>query len=675
MIRRRGRRLGTVGTAILLMSGAVFVSGSGAAAVPSAVRLHFANGAGSFSYGTTVQNLTTGKNSCVINSAQPVMVLSSSGTQSAPGLVPDGIGVKGAPSSGNGSPCGQVSSGEVLKLTPGSALGARLFTGVRLDLEMTGNALVQLTFSHGTTSALYQLQTGTSVTPDQTSEPGYDTVAPYLVSSGPGDQIDACAAASSSGPNNTIFDNCEWTVLPGFSFDHISISTNLGTVALEGSSDFGGDPNYDSLFYVANSPPVANNDTVVTNEDTAVSGNVLTNDTDPDGNPLSATKLTDPAHGSLTFASTGAFTYTPALDYNGSDSFTYSASDGTDSSNATVSITVNAVNDPPVAQSGSVTTPEDTSVNITVATDVDSTQINSSCTGASGGTITDNGDGTITFLPPLNFNGTITLTCTATDDKGATSQGSATITVGVTPVNDPPVATNDTAEVNQNASVNIPVLANDTDVDGDALQATNISAVSPAGSTVVVNPDQTVSYSPPAGYTGAGSFTYQASDGTALSNTATVSVTVFPVMCSTDTVSTSDGGTSGSFTRLSDAFDCKRYTLQASDTDHTVLFEPTGTATVIYRGFVSLGPEPAPGAGGSGVLPLLLRYDPAGGTNYKPVQWCISPQFDSNGVVTSATLPTGETWCIASADTHGVDNGNVETIWQVYGQDDPKFIR
>ena len=152
---------------------------------------------------------------------------------------------------------------------------------------------------------------------------------PYTVSSSPGDTTDACAAPNSSGPNSGPNDNCEWTVQPGFNFDTVTLTTvSAGTVAVEGSNDFGNNPNFDTLFYLSNGAPTPTNDTVTTNEDTAVSGNVLTNDSDPDGNPLSASLVTGPSHGTLSLAGTGAFTYTPAPNYHGPDSFTYAASDG-----------------------------------------------------------------------------------------------------------------------------------------------------------------------------------------------------------------------------------------------------------------------------------------------------------------------------------------------------------
>src|SRR5262249_28767132 len=103
---------------------------------------------------------------------------------------------------------------------------------------------------------------------------------------------------------------------------------------------------------VLNNPPVANNDAYSTNEDTALTvaaPGVLANDTDADGDPLTAVFVAGPGHGTVTLNSNGSFTSTPTANYNGPDSFTYKANDGkADSNVATVSITVTAVNDAPV---------------------------------------------------------------------------------------------------------------------------------------------------------------------------------------------------------------------------------------------------------------------------------------------------------------------------------------
>ena len=117
-----------------------------------------------------------------------------------------------------------------------------------------------------------------------------------------------------------------------------------------------------------NHPPVAVNDSYSTNEDTTLSvtaPGVLANDTDVDGNPLTAVLVAGPSHGTLTLNANGSFTYVPAANYNGPDSFTYRANDGTANSNtATVSITVNPVNDPPVAVNDGYSVNQDTILSV-----------------------------------------------------------------------------------------------------------------------------------------------------------------------------------------------------------------------------------------------------------------------------------------------------------------------
>ena len=212
----KSKRLAILVATVMVATVGGFAFTLGAGAAPGEIRLHLGSDGRSFKYDTTTQNLTTQSNNCKINSSQPLIALTSTGSQSAPGLASDSIGVKGSPNSGNGTPCSQVDGTESLTFRAGSTLSGRTFTGVRLDLEMTGNAIVKLTFANGSQNAVYQLQTGTSISSAQSSEVGYDTTVPYTVSSGPGDTVDACAAPNSSGPNSGPNDNCEWTVQAGF---------------------------------------------------------------------------------------------------------------------------------------------------------------------------------------------------------------------------------------------------------------------------------------------------------------------------------------------------------------------------------------------------------------------------------------------------------------------------
>ena len=119
-------------------------------------------------------------------------------------------------------------------------------------------------------------------------------------------------------------------------------------------------------------PPTAGNDggggTFATSEDgtlTVPAPGVLGNDVDPDGDPLTAVLVTGPAHGTLTFNPDGSFVYTPAANYAGPDSFTYTVSDGDQTSApATVTLTVNPVNDPPTAVANTYSLGEDHTLSV-----------------------------------------------------------------------------------------------------------------------------------------------------------------------------------------------------------------------------------------------------------------------------------------------------------------------
>ncbi len=650
-----------------------------ASAAPSYVRLHLGTDALRFSLGSATQPITVGKNSCAINSPETLIDLSSVGNQPAPGLSNYGLGIKGSPSSGNGSPCAQVDPAERLIMKPGTNLPGRTFKSLRFDVEMTGNAIVVITVARGLSNEVYKLQTGNNIQSAQSSESDYDTSAPYFASSTMTDNVDACASPNSSGPNSAGNDNCQWTITPSFNFDTITLTTEVGTVTLEGAGDFANNPAFDSLFELSNAAPSAVDDNVITNEDTAITFNVLTNDLDGDGDGLTVTGNGDPTYGTLSFASPGSFTYTPDPgEHVGSDSFTYNVSDGIDGSTATVNIIVTPVNDPPESISGEAETPEETAVTIVVATDIDSTVLTATCTSVpSGGSIVDNGDGSITFTPPLNFNGGVTITCSVVDDQGAATATSAVVTVGVTPVNDAPVAVVDTGEIDQDLNVLIDVLSNDTDIEFDTLSvslAAVTGSVSPANGSAVVE-GTSIRYTPNPTFSGTDSFTYRAFDGDAYSNLAIVTVNVCTVGAVTDQDGQVGQDVEATFVLLSETDACKQYAVDAVkvdpvDGESSVLFTPSGGEKVNYRGYLSFEPQ---AASVTGPLSLLLEYDPLGGEAFKPVRWCINPQFDGAGDVTTATLPTGETWCIAGETSRGDINGEAVTVWQVFGYDDPKF--
>jgi len=209
-----------------------------------------------------------------------------------------------------------------------------------------------------------------------------------------------------------------------------------------------------------------------------LNANVRGNDTDDHG-IRSSLLVSGPAHGALVFNADGSFSYTPAPNFNGDDSFTYKDNDGQyDSNVATVHIHVNAINDPPVANPDSYTTNEDTTAVgnvLTNDTDVDGDTLTASLvTGVSHGTLTLNPNGTFSYTPNLNYNGPDSFTYQASDGHGGTA--TATVSFTVTPVNDNPVCTAVTPSISEiwppNHQMVAVTLSGATDVEGNTVTFT-----------------------------------------------------------------------------------------------------------------------------------------------------------------------------------------------------------
>jgi hypothetical protein len=284
------------------------------------------------------------------------------------------------------------------------------------------------------------------------------------------------------------------------------------------------DPSNTDVVKGPNHPPVANAQSVTTNEDTSAAITLTGSDVDGDALMFS---YVQPAHGMLSGAGP-ILTYTPASNYNGPDSFTFSVGDGTATSAvALVSITVTAVNDAPVATTGlSVVTAEDTAKPITLsATDVDSASLNFTVmAGPSHGTLTGVAPN-LTYTPTANYYGSDSFTFAVSD--GSLDSNVATVTITVNSVNDPPVAANESYSVLQDSVLTVAapgLLANDTDVDSGSLTAVLVSA--PTSGTLSLNANGSFTYTPNPGFSGPDSFTYKANDGSLDSNVATASVTV-----------------------------------------------------------------------------------------------------------------------------------------------------
>ena len=270
-----------------------------------------------------------------------------------------------------------------------------------------------------------------------------------------------------------------------------------------------------------NDAPVADGQPVSTDEDTPL--DVALTGSDVEGSALAFTVVGGPAHGALS-GTAPDLTYTPAADFNGADSFTFRANDGAlDSSVATVSITVNPVNDAPTADSQSVSTDEDAPLAVTLAgSDVEGSALGYIITALPAhGTLTGTAPALI-YTPIPDFNGGDSFTFTAYDD--ASNSETATVSITVNPVNDAPVAGIQWASTAEDAPLAVTLAG--SDVEGSALAFTVVGG--PAhGALSGTAPD--LIYTPAADFNGDDSFTFQASDGALDSSVATVSITVNPV--------------------------------------------------------------------------------------------------------------------------------------------------
>ena len=270
------------------------------------------------------------------------------------------------------------------------------------------------------------------------------------------------------------------------------------------------------------------------------------------------TAITSPTNGTLTLDDNGtpndptddSFDYTPNPDYTGADSFTYSICDADgDCDQATVNITVDSVNDNPIAADDGVSLDEDTNITVDVLAndnfggDGPSTgtitlvtpATNGSVTLNDGGTPLDPTDDTFDYTPNADYNGADSFTYEICDSNGDCDP--ATVSITVNAVDDNPIAVDDAASVDEDASVNITVLDNDT-FGGDGPSTGTITLVSgTTNGTISLNnngslsdpTDDSFDYTPNADYNGPDSFTYEICDADGDCYSATVNITVNPI--------------------------------------------------------------------------------------------------------------------------------------------------
>ena len=253
--------------------------------------------------------------------------------------------------------------------------------------------------------------------------------------------------------------------------------------------------------------------------------------TDVDGDSVTLIGATAGA-GTVTMNPNGTINYTPTANFNGTDTITYTLRDTNNAiTTASVGVTITPQNDAPtiVGKPDQMVAEDTTLANIDVltgASDVDGDPLIVSAASAGNGTVAINADGTLNYTPGADFNGFDTVHYTVSDSKGGAVQGM--FNVNVTPANDAPVAgiAPDRAVSEDGSYLNIQVLPSASDVDGDTLSVTSVSATI---GTVSVNADNTIAYVPPADYNGTDTVTYAISDGNGGTATGTFTMTVTPI--------------------------------------------------------------------------------------------------------------------------------------------------
>lgn len=320
---------------------------------------------------------------------------------------------------------------------------------------------------------------------------------------------------------------------------HIDYRSNPGFIGTDQFTYRDGDgvatSNWATVTVTVKDVPVANNDSAVTTNQKAVVINVLKNDTDPGGKPLTVdpAALTQPAHGGVMLNPDQTITYIPLTSFVGTDTFTYRATNGTNDSNvATVSVEVDAGDPPPVAYDDYAHTTINIAVDIPILTNDLHLQNRTlsvksgSLTAPAHGSVILLPDNRVHYTPAPNFQGRDQFTYQATD--GVNDSNIAHVVVDVDAINHPPVAVGDTAQTPAGTMAVIDVLANDSDPDGDSFHVNAILQRPAHGSVGFQYGTNKLQYFPDSGFVGQDTFTYNdVDDGGLTSNEVAVTVTVY----------------------------------------------------------------------------------------------------------------------------------------------------
>ncbi len=334
-----------------------------------------------------------------------------------------------------------------------------------------------------------------------------------------------------------------------------------------------------------NTAPEAVDDAVTTYVNIPMSYDVIDNDHDDDGDKLTISAKTDGEHGTVEIVD-NKIKYIPESDYKGTDTFTYTISDGKGHSDtATVTVTIEDVtaNQAPEAADDAFTTYVNTAMTYDVVDndhddDGDTLTISEKTDGSNG--IVEIENNKIKYIPNTGYTGTDTFTYTISDGKDHTDTATVTVTIKAASGNIAPVATNDAFATEINTPKTYDVLGNDDDADGDSLIISTHSTPAHGSVTIVSNK---IVYTPVTNYAGTDSFEYTISDNHGHTATATVNITIADPVLSPNYAATY-GDTSITIPVLDD--DTPRSTLvltgSHSNPDHGTVSINTVNGTVTY---------------------------------------------------------------------------------------------
>ncbi len=391
--------------------------------------------------------------------------------------------------------------------------------------------------------------------PASTEDAGLQTVVNFAtnISAGP---------ASESGQTLTF------TLVPmgttgGLTIPLPSIDPTTGTLTYQADADSSGTATFDvtlmddgggtdtsttqTITITINAATDVVADSLTTNEDTAVSANVITGtngaSADNFGGAAVLMNATNGANGTVMFAADGTVTYTPNADFNGTDSFTYTVTAGGSTETSTVTVTVNAVAD---IAADSLTTTEDNAVTADViagtsgasADNFEGTESITSVTQGANGTVTFTAAGSVTYTPNADFNGVDSFTYTVTSG-GVTETGTVTVTISAFAD-----IVADTLTTAEDTPVTANVITGTNGANADSFEATEslTSVTQGTNGTVTFAAAGSVTYTPNADFNGADSFTYTVTSG-GVTETATVTVNISAAVDITPDTLTTDEDT------------------------------------------------------------------------------------------------------------------------------------